>query len=155
MSRASTGLSEHEKRGFRDNDASYLAPPDQPPPHTRPRTPLGGRRLLSFPELKAQKGIKFSRVWINNLIKRKKFPRPVTPGAGGAFSAKAWFEDEIDAWLNDLAAARDAIDDESSPADQTAGLFHFRHESQNPKPLKTQDLRAIPSLKTQDLARVS
>jgi predicted DNA-binding transcriptional regulator AlpA len=81
--------------------------------------------------LKAQKGIKFSRVWINNLIKRKKFPRPVTPGAGGAFSAKAWFEDEIDAWLNDLAAARDAIDDdESSPADQTAGLFHFRHESQ-------------------------
>jgi predicted DNA-binding transcriptional regulator AlpA len=72
-----------------------------------PSKTIGGRRLLSFHELKTLKGIKFSRVWLNKLIKRKKFPRPVTPGAGGAFSSKAWFEDEVDAWLNDLAAARD------------------------------------------------
>jgi predicted DNA-binding transcriptional regulator AlpA len=33
-----------------------------------------------------------------------KFPAPVKPGAG-AFNA--WFDDELDAYLNNLAAERD------------------------------------------------
>jgi predicted DNA-binding transcriptional regulator AlpA len=67
------------------------------------------RRLLSFPELKGLKGIPFSRVWITELTKQGKFPRPVKPGGGaGRYSYSAWFEDEIDEYLNNLAAARDS-----------------------------------------------
>jgi len=64
----------------------------------------GGRRLLSFSELRSLKGIPFSRVWILKLVQMGKFPRPVKPGGGGI---NAWFEDEIDAYLDQLARARD------------------------------------------------
>ena len=78
----------------------------------------GGRRLLSFADLHELKGITFSRVWLTKLIKAGKFPRPVKPGAGGikptgipvkpgVGNINAWFEDEIDAYLDELAAARD------------------------------------------------
>jgi len=64
----------------------------------------GGRRLLCFGELKSIKGIPYSRQWIAELIRKGKFPRPVKPGAG---CFNAWFSDEIDRYLDDLAAARD------------------------------------------------
>jgi predicted DNA-binding transcriptional regulator AlpA len=64
----------------------------------------GGRRLLSFAELKELKGIPFSRVWVLKLVQAGKFPRPVKPGGGGI---NAWFEDEVDEYLSNLAAARD------------------------------------------------
>jgi predicted DNA-binding transcriptional regulator AlpA len=108
MSHASTGLSEHEKHEKHFRDAKHFAPPDQPPPPPRKKTrPRKGRRLLSFPELKERKGIKFSRVWITRLVAEGKFPKPVVPGMGGEFARKSWFEDEVDDWLNGLAETRD------------------------------------------------
>jgi predicted DNA-binding transcriptional regulator AlpA len=68
------------------------------------KPPASGRRLLSFAELQEVKGIPFSRVWILKLVQAGKFPRPVKPGGGGH---NAWFEDEVDEYLNILAAARD------------------------------------------------
>jgi predicted DNA-binding transcriptional regulator AlpA len=66
-----------------------------------------GRRLLSFADLKVLKGIPFSRQWIAALINQGKFPRPVKPGGGTArYSYSAWFEDEVDEYLNNLGAAR-------------------------------------------------
>jgi predicted DNA-binding transcriptional regulator AlpA len=64
----------------------------------------GGRKLLSFAELKSVKGIPYSRQWIAKLIQMGKFPAPVKPGTG-AFNA--WFDDELDAYLNNLVAERD------------------------------------------------
>jgi predicted DNA-binding transcriptional regulator AlpA len=62
------------------------------------------RRLLSFADLKKEKGIKFSRQWIDRLVAEGKFPRPIRPGGG---AHKAWLEHEIDAHLNACAAERD------------------------------------------------
>jgi predicted DNA-binding transcriptional regulator AlpA len=63
-----------------------------------------GRKLLGFAELKPAKGIPYSRQWITLLVERGKFPKPVKPGGGGR---NAWFDDEIDDYLNNLAAERD------------------------------------------------
>jgi predicted DNA-binding transcriptional regulator AlpA len=80
----------------------------------------GGRRLLSFAELKSLKGIPFSRVWVLKLVQAGKFPRPVKPGGGGI---NAWFEDEVDQYLEKLAAARD--DEEDETAAHASGRFMF------------------------------
>jgi prophage regulatory protein len=60
-------------------------------------------RLLGEQELK-QKGIKFSRQHRHRLIKQGKFPAPVKIGA----NTNAWPENEIDKWIEDCIAARDA-----------------------------------------------
>jgi predicted DNA-binding transcriptional regulator AlpA len=96
MSQGSTGLSRDEiKSSARPSQAAIRSPP--------PAEPII-RRLLSFRDLKELRGIKFSRRWIDRLIAEGKFPRPVRPGGG---MHKAWFEHEIDQYLDDLAAARD------------------------------------------------
>jgi predicted DNA-binding transcriptional regulator AlpA len=96
MSQHSTALSREEVRaGARLSHGTARGPPPPDP---------NNRRLLSFRDLKLIKGIKFSRQWINTLIAGGKFPRPVQPGGG---MHKAWFEHEIDQYLDDLASARD------------------------------------------------
>jgi prophage regulatory protein len=69
----------------------------------------GGRKLLSFAELKPVKGIPYSRQWVSQLVKQGKFPAPVKLGVGSAQAAIAWFDDEIDGYLNHLARERDQV----------------------------------------------
>ena len=60
-----------------------------------------GRRLLSYPNLKAR-GIEFSRVHLKRLEDANQFPRHIDLGENRI----AWFEDEIDEFLEAKAAAR-------------------------------------------------
>lgn len=59
-------------------------------------------RLLSFDELKSEKGIRFSRVHIGRLVKAGLFPKPVKVGVRSI----AWIDSEIDAYQEKAAAAR-------------------------------------------------
>lgn len=63
-------------------------------------------RLLSFGELKSEKGIRFSRQHVHRLIRAGRFPPPIKP-SGMAGGANAWPEDEIDRHLEACRAARD------------------------------------------------
>ena len=60
-------------------------------------------RLLDLNGLR-EKGIKFSRQHIHRLIRKKKFPRPVKVGE----ATNAWPEHEIDRYIEDRIAQRDA-----------------------------------------------
>jgi prophage regulatory protein len=62
-----------------------------------------GRRLLSYADLKAR-GIKFSRVHLKRLEDAGEFPRHIDLGGNSI----AWFEDEIDGFLEAKAAERTA-----------------------------------------------
>jgi prophage regulatory protein len=61
-------------------------------------------RILSYEDLK-DRGIKFSRTWIVQLIKDGKFPRTVMLGQGHSVG---FIESEIDAWIENLIAERNA-----------------------------------------------
>jgi prophage regulatory protein len=69
--------------------------------------PLGASRksprLLSYEDLK-DKGIKFSRQWILQLMKEKKFPQTIALGTGHSV---AFIESEIDSWIEERIAERD------------------------------------------------
>ena len=60
-------------------------------------------RVLSDEDLR-DRGIKYSRQHRHRLIKRGLFPRPVKMGGG----TNAWLENEIDQYLQDRIADRDA-----------------------------------------------
>ena len=61
-----------------------------------------GRRLLTFADLK-ERGIPWSRVHVGRLEAARKFPQHIDLGENSI----AWFEDEIDDFLEAKAAARD------------------------------------------------
>jgi predicted DNA-binding transcriptional regulator AlpA len=61
-------------------------------------------RMLSHEDLR-ERGTKYSRQHIQRPIERGLFPRPVKLGAGGT---NAWPENEIDQYIEDRIAARDA-----------------------------------------------
>ena len=60
-------------------------------------------RLLSFTDLKEKKGLPWVRRHIERLVVAGEFPRPVHIGSRVAF-----VETEIDAWIAERAALRDA-----------------------------------------------
>jgi predicted DNA-binding transcriptional regulator AlpA len=62
-------------------------------------------KLLSFNELKTEKGVRYSRRRLNQLTALGTFPKPIklNPGPQGHI---AWIESEVDAHLERLAAAR-------------------------------------------------
>jgi prophage regulatory protein len=60
-------------------------------------------RLLSYDELRSEKGIRWTRVHLARLTRLNKFPKPVKPGE----QTVAWIEGEIDQWLEDRAAERE------------------------------------------------
>jgi len=60
-------------------------------------------KLLSLDDLRT-KGINFHRAHLHRLIKAKKFPRPVKVGE----NKNAWVETEIDSYIADKIATRDA-----------------------------------------------
>lgn len=59
-------------------------------------------KILSFPELKSEKGIRFCRMHIHRLVKAGKFPQPIKLGE----ATNGWLESEVDAWIKGLADAR-------------------------------------------------
>lgn len=61
-------------------------------------------RLLPFNSIKEEKGIGYSRVHLARLIDAGKFPRPVAVGGNRI----AWVESEIDQWISDRMAEREA-----------------------------------------------
>jgi prophage regulatory protein len=61
------------------------------------------QRLLSLVDLKS-KGVGYSRAHIDRLVKARKFPRPIKLGE----NRNAWVEAEIDAWIEQRIADRDA-----------------------------------------------
>jgi prophage regulatory protein len=61
-----------------------------------------GRRLLTYQDLRAR-GIPWSRVHVGRLEAAGKFPLHIDVGENSI----AWFEDEIDDFLEAKAAARD------------------------------------------------
>jgi predicted DNA-binding transcriptional regulator AlpA len=67
-------------------------------------------RVLTFPELKPCKGIKFTRQYIDRLERDDKFPTRVRIGPNEV----GWFEHEIDRWLEDLPRGK-ARDRRSGP----------------------------------------
>jgi prophage regulatory protein len=60
-----------------------------------------GRRLLTFSDLKAR-GIPWTRMHLGRLERAGKFPQHIELGENSV----AWFEDEIDAFLEAKAAER-------------------------------------------------
>jgi prophage regulatory protein len=61
-------------------------------------------RLLSYQELKTEKGIRWSRQWLRKLGVAKKFPLPVQIGEASV----GFVEDEIDDWIADRIKRRDS-----------------------------------------------
>jgi prophage regulatory protein len=60
-------------------------------------------KILSYPDLRTEKGIRFSRQWIAKLVKARQFPAPVKIG----LATNGFVESEIDAWIADRIHARD------------------------------------------------
>lgn len=60
-------------------------------------------RLLSYDQLKSEKGVPYSRSWIARMIAVGKFPAPITLGSGGGSSRIAWRDTDIDAWITKRA----------------------------------------------------
>ncbi|MGY4570480.1 AlpA family phage regulatory protein [Bradyrhizobium sp. USDA 3256] len=61
-------------------------------------------RLISYEQLKATKGIGLSKLQLWRLEKRNQFPRRVRTSPGRF----AWIESEIDAYITQKIAERDA-----------------------------------------------
>jgi predicted DNA-binding transcriptional regulator AlpA len=61
-------------------------------------------KLIEFKQLKPEKGIKYTKDYLRIKWKRGEFPVPVHLSTMHV----AWVEDEIDAWLANLRATRDA-----------------------------------------------
>jgi predicted DNA-binding transcriptional regulator AlpA len=59
-------------------------------------------KILNYSDLKPQKGIAYSKVQIWRLEKQNKFPHRVRLGP----ARHGWIEEELDAWMADLARAR-------------------------------------------------
>ena len=62
-------------------------------------------RLLDYPELKAKKGISYTRRHLKRKCDAGTFPKPI-PVSDRRI---AWIEEEIDGWLASRIAARDAV----------------------------------------------
>jgi prophage regulatory protein len=65
---------------------------------------ITGRRLLTYADL-CERGITYSRVHLRRLELAGKFPHHIDLGENKI----AWFEDEIDTFLEERAAARPAF----------------------------------------------
>ena len=63
-------------------------------------------KLLSFSELKSQKGIGYSRVSLWRMERNGKFPKRVPIGP----SRHGWLETEIDDWIAERIAARNSAE---------------------------------------------
>lgn len=67
-----------------------------------------GRRLISAEELRERFGINYSRVHIYRMVRDGRFPRPVKLGPSRG-ARKAWFEDDVNAWFDQLQAQQGEV----------------------------------------------
>jgi prophage regulatory protein len=67
---------------------------------------VSGQRLLTYPQLKTEKGICWSRQWLGVQIAAGNFPRPISLGA----MTRGFVESEVDAWIAARMAERDGAD---------------------------------------------
>lgn len=74
-------------------------------------------KVLSYPDLKELKGIRFSRQWLAKLVAEGKFPAPVKLGA----ATNGYLESEIDGWLKARAAEREGRPSSSIRRDEARG----------------------------------
>jgi prophage regulatory protein len=110
-----------------------------------------GRRLLDYRALK-ERGIPWTRVHIGRLEAAKKFPLHIDVGENSV----AWFEDEIDDYLEIKAAERDAKaacanqpgalkarDERAGPARQfpADSTRSDGNETRSPKPPRNENTR--------------
>ena len=61
-------------------------------------------KLIEFRQLKPEKGINYNKDWLRIKWRRGEFPAPVHLSSLHV----AWVESEVDAWLVDRLAERDA-----------------------------------------------
>ena len=61
-------------------------------------------KLIKFRQLKPENGITYTKGWLLTKSKRGEFPAPLYLSP----RALAWVESEVDAWLVDRLAERDA-----------------------------------------------
>jgi prophage regulatory protein len=61
-------------------------------------------RVLSYDELRTEKGIRFSQQWIRKLVKEDRFPAPVSLGE----ATRGFIETEVDNWIAERIRERDA-----------------------------------------------
>lgn len=75
--------------------------------NTSPQVPPAQRhdRIVTYPRLKLEWGVSYSRVHLGRLEKAGKFPKRVPLGG----STVAWLESELAAWLAERAASRTAV----------------------------------------------
>jgi prophage regulatory protein len=64
-------------------------------------------KLLSYDELKPEKGITYSKTQLWRLEKEGRFPRRVSL-TGNPNGRYCWIESEIDKWISERIAERDA-----------------------------------------------
>jgi len=76
--------------------------------------PPSGPRLLTYPELRARKGIPFSRSELRRRELKGTFPRHITLGEGLNPSI-AWIESEVDAYIAARMEARRASAEVAQP----------------------------------------
>jgi predicted DNA-binding transcriptional regulator AlpA len=103
LSPYSTGLSKDEKSTARmagTAEDTIRGPPV--PIRGQLRTQLGGKRLLSYSDLR-KLGLRWSRQWLSVQVKAGRFPKPLKIGP----ATNAWLESEWNAWLEAKAAERD------------------------------------------------
>ena len=61
-------------------------------------------KLLSYAELKKEKGVSYSRSHLRRLIQQRLFPPPIEIGPGRQF----WVSEEVDAYVRQRMEQRDA-----------------------------------------------
>jgi prophage regulatory protein len=66
------------------------------------------KRAIRWPELSRK--VPWTRQWLSYLEKQNKFPRRFRLGDNSV----AWFEDEVDRWLDERAAQRDQHEEEAA-----------------------------------------
>jgi predicted DNA-binding transcriptional regulator AlpA len=64
------------------------------------------KRLLGWKDLRAEKGVPWSRAQIDRAEAREEFPRRIRLGLSQN-ARVAWIESEIDAWIERWRAVRD------------------------------------------------
>jgi prophage regulatory protein len=69
-------------------------------------------KVLSYPQLKPEKGIPYSRQWIRKLVIAGCFPAPIDIGP----ARKGFVESEVDAWLEKAKHARDTAHGKATSA---------------------------------------
>jgi predicted DNA-binding transcriptional regulator AlpA len=92
-------------------------------------------RLLIFRQLKSEKGITFSRQYINELTRRSIFPKPVKTPGGGAINF--WIEAEIDGYIEQMRLARDTAPPDEAAAQRVARMMAARQAKKNQQSART------------------